>query len=153
MIHGSVAASCDHASEPFLDGTSRERFRFPGAGANADGPSPDDRFDSFLAVSNSFGVSRDWIENDNYISHVKMSSGALVFASNCGCVTSGSAKIPPAGSDRSGGIDWTGCGGFARSESVCAITRGTSKDSAGAESQPRRSAENSEYERNSVGWA
>jgi hypothetical protein len=27
MIHGSVAASCNHASETILDSTSRERFR------------------------------------------------------------------------------------------------------------------------------
>src|SRR6185295_19486414 len=76
-------------------------------------------------------------------------SGALVFASNWGCVTSEGAKIPPAGSDRSGGIDWTRCGGFAWRESVCAITRGTRKDSAGTESQPWRSAQNSQHEHHS----
>jgi hypothetical protein len=42
MIHGSVAASCNHASETFLDGTSRERFRLASMRADTDRPTSDD---------------------------------------------------------------------------------------------------------------
>jgi hypothetical protein len=42
MIHGSVAASCNYAAETFLDGTSRERFRFASMRADADRPTTDD---------------------------------------------------------------------------------------------------------------
>src|SRR5262249_39325176 len=37
-------------------------------------------------------------------------------------------------------------------QSVCAITRRTSKDSAGTDTQPRCAAQNSQHERYSVGW-
>jgi hypothetical protein len=65
VIHGSVAARCNHASETFLDGTSRERFRLASMRGDADRPTSNDRFDSLLPVSNSFEISRGWIENDN----------------------------------------------------------------------------------------
>jgi hypothetical protein len=42
MIHGSVPASGNYASKTFLDGTSRERFRFAGMRADADRPTTDD---------------------------------------------------------------------------------------------------------------
>jgi hypothetical protein len=42
MIHGSVAASCDHTSETFFDGTSRKRFRLTSMRADADGRTSDD---------------------------------------------------------------------------------------------------------------
>jgi hypothetical protein len=71
MIHGSVTASCNYASETFLDGTPRERFRFASVRGDTDGPASDNRFDSLLPVSNSFEISRGWIENDNYVSHRK----------------------------------------------------------------------------------
>jgi hypothetical protein len=71
MIHGSVTASCNYLSKTFLGGMSRERFRLTGMRANADRPTPDDRFDSLLPVSQSFEISRGWIENDNYVSHTK----------------------------------------------------------------------------------
>jgi hypothetical protein len=71
MIHGSVTASCNYASTTFLDGTSREDFRLASMRRDADRPTPDNRFDSLLPVSNSFEISRGWIENDNYVSHRK----------------------------------------------------------------------------------
>jgi hypothetical protein len=71
MIHGSVTASCNYAAETFLHGTSRERFRIASMRGDTDRPTSDDRFDSLLPVSNSFEISRGWIENDNYISHTK----------------------------------------------------------------------------------
>jgi hypothetical protein len=42
MIHGSVAASCNHASKTFLDGTSGERFRLASVRTDADRPAADD---------------------------------------------------------------------------------------------------------------
>ena len=42
MIHGSVAASCNHPSETFLDRTPRERFRFASMRGDTDRPTADD---------------------------------------------------------------------------------------------------------------
>jgi hypothetical protein len=42
MIHGSVAAGCNHASKTFLDGTSCERFRLASMRRDADWPTADD---------------------------------------------------------------------------------------------------------------
>jgi hypothetical protein len=71
LIHGSIAASRNHAAETFLDGTSRERFRFTSMRTDADWPTSDNRFDSRLPVSNSFEISSGWIENDNHVSHAR----------------------------------------------------------------------------------
>jgi hypothetical protein len=42
MIHGSVAASRNHPSKTFLDGTSRERFRFTSVRGDAHRRAADD---------------------------------------------------------------------------------------------------------------
>jgi hypothetical protein len=83
MIHGSVTASCNYASETFLDGTPRERFRLTSMRSDTDRPTSDDRFDSLLAVSNRFEISRGWIENDNYVSHTKKEL-QLIYSSGLG---------------------------------------------------------------------
>jgi hypothetical protein len=114
MIDGSVTSSCNYATETFLDSTSRERFRLASLRGKANRPMSDDRFDSILPVPDTFKISRGGIENNNYVTHtikelqlmyssqpiVMLSDGseilrlaqndnqALVFASNCGCVTS-----------------------------------------------------------------
>src|SRR3954451_13966963 len=74
-----------------------------------------------------------------------------MFASNWDCVTSESAKAAPAGGDCSRGIDCARRSSLAWREPVCAITRRTSKDSAGTYTHPRRAAQNSPYERHPVG--
>src|SRR5215471_4295922 len=79
-------------------------------------------------------------------------NGRLIFASNWGCVTSQGAKIAPADIDCSGGIDCAWCGSLGWREPVCAITGCTSKDSTGTEPKPRRSTQNPQHERHSVGW-
>jgi hypothetical protein len=74
-----------------------------------------------------------------------------MFASNWDCVTSESAKAAPAGGDCSRGIDCARRSSLAWREPVCAITRRTSKDSAGTYTHPRRAAQNSQHERHPVG--
>ena len=74
-----------------------------------------------------------------------------MFASNWGCVTSQGAKTASAGTDCSGDIDRAGRSSPGWREPVCAITRRTSKDSAGTDPQSRRAAQNSQHERYPVG--
>jgi len=86
-----------------------------------------------------------------FLASLGMTIGPLVFSSNCGCVTSYSAKIAPDHDYcfRSGG--WARRRSLARREPVCAIARRTSKDSTGTEPAPRHAARNSQHERDSVG--
>src|SRR5262249_25150107 len=42
LIHRSVATSCNYPSKTFLDGTSRERFRFPCVRSDANRQTTDD---------------------------------------------------------------------------------------------------------------
>ena len=97
-------------------------------------------------------VSNETSESDpRFLASLGMTIRALVFSSNCGCVTSYSAKIAPDYDNcfRSG--DWARRRSLARREPVCAIARRTSKDSTGTEPAPRHAARNSQHERDSVG--
>src|SRR5262249_34958844 len=76
---------------------------------------------------------------------------ALMFASNWRCVTSQDAKAASADGDCSGGIDWARRGSLAWREPVCAITRRTSKDSAGTDTHSRGAAQDSQHECYAVG--